>query len=50
MVMFQYKCDFSVNGRRTQMIVSAMSMIDAKKIVEAQYQNCKIVWYNCVRV
>ena len=37
MAMPQWKCDFSVNGKRTQTIVEANSSLDAKKIVEAQF-------------
>lgn len=49
MAMPQWKCDFSVDGRRTQTIVAANSSVDAKKIVEAQYANCKITWWSCTR-
>ena len=49
-MMPQFKCDFSVNGKRTQQIVSANSSFDAKKLIEAQYSNCKITWWSCTRI
>lgn len=42
--MHQYECNFSVNGKSTQTIVSAVSPGDVKQLVEAQYPNCKIQW------
>ena len=50
MAMSQYKCVFSVNGRRTEMVVAANSSIDAKKIVEAQYGGAKITWWSCNKI
>lgn len=47
--MQQWECVFSVNGTRTQTIVSAAGPSDAKKLVEAQYPNCKISWSSCTR-
>lgn len=48
--MYQYKCVFSVNGRRTEEIVSAQNTIDAKKLIESRYFGSKITWWNCVKV
>lgn len=42
--MYQYKCVFSVNGRRTEEIVSAQNTIDAKKLIESRYFGSKITW------
>ena len=47
MAMSQWKCIFSVNGKRTETVVAAYTSIDAKKIVEAQYSGCKITWWSC---
>ena len=44
--MHQYKITFSVDGRRTEQIVSANSTYDAKRLIEAQYPNCKINFLN----
>lgn len=48
--MGKYKCVFSVNGRRTEEIISASTSIDAKKIIESKYGNCKITWWSCTKV
>ena len=48
--MQQWKCSFSVDGRRTEMIVAANSQYAAKKLVEAQYAGCKITWWGCTRL
>ena len=40
--MSSYKCIFYVNGRRTEQIVAAYTSMDARKLIEAQYANCKI--------
>lgn len=48
--MHQWKCVFSVNGTRTETIVSASNSFDARKIVESQYTNCKIQWVNVTRI
>ena len=45
--MNQYRCEFSVNGTRTQQYVYAYSTIDAKKLIEYQYANCTITWWGC---
>ncbi len=49
MAMPQWRCSFSVNGKKTEMIVAANSSIDAKKLVEAQYAGAKITWWSCTR-
>ena len=41
--MNKYKFVFTVNGRRTEQIVAASCQLDARKLIEAQYPNCKIV-------
>lgn len=48
--MHEYECKISVNGRMTVEYVSARSTIDAKKLVEAKYPNCKITWYHCKKL
>lgn len=44
--MQQYKCEVSINGRRSIVTVSANSSVDAKKFVEVQYPNCKITFWS----
>lgn len=41
--MAQYNVQFSIDGRRTQEIVSAYNTNDARKIIEARYIGAKIV-------
>ena len=41
--MAQYNVQFSIDGRRTQEIVSAYNTNDARKIIEARYTGAKIV-------
>ena len=48
--MYQWKCDFSVDGRRTVQIVSARGFTDAKKLIEAQYPHSRIMWYSVTQV
>ena len=50
MAMHQYLCSFSIDGKRTEQIVSANGMLEAKKIIEAQYKGCRITWWNVKRV
>ena len=45
--MHEYECSISINGKRTVEIVFAKTSIDARKIVEAKYPNCKITWWHC---
>lgn len=45
--MQKYLVEFSVDGRRTEQIVPARSSIDAKKLIEAQYPNSKVVFWGC---
>lgn len=40
--MTKFKLTITVNGMRTEAIVSANNSTQAKKLVEAQYPNCKI--------
>lgn len=44
-----YLVKFSVNGHRTEQIVSARSSLDAKRLIEAQYAGQKIVFYSCTQ-
>jgi hypothetical protein len=46
MAMQQWKISFSVNGHRSEQIVSANSSFDAKKIIEAQYSGQKITFWS----
>ena len=48
--MNKYKCVFTVDGRRTEQIITANTSFDAKKLIEAQYQNCRILWTSCIRI
>lgn len=48
--MFQWKCAFNVNGKRTEQIVNAYNSTDARKLIEAQYSGAKITWINVLRV
>ena len=43
--MCKFLCKFSVNGKRTEQVVTARDSYSAKKLIEAQYANAKIVWY-----
>ena len=45
--MPKYLVEFSVDGRRTEQIVPAKSSMDAKKFIEAQYPNSKVVFGGC---
>lgn len=40
--MNTYKLTFTVNGKRTETIVRANSIMDAKKLVQAQYAGARI--------
>ena len=40
--MRQYKFVITVNGRRTEQIVTAQSVEDGKKLIQAQYGNANI--------
>ena len=44
MAMRKYQVSFKVNGNRCQMIVEAMSPMDAKSQVQAQYPSENIQW------
>lgn len=48
--MNQYKVVFTVNGKRTEQVVSAFDMAAAKKLIEAQYSNCKVSFFDCRRL
>ena len=43
-MLHKYECNFYVNGRRTQEIVSAVDMTAAKKLIETKYGDAKITW------
>ena len=49
--MYAFEFDISVNGAHTKTTITANNYFDAKKILEAQYPNCKItIWsYKQVR-
>lgn len=49
-MLHKYKCTFYVNGVRTEQVVSAVSQIDARKIIEAQYSNCRISQFISKRI
>ena len=45
--MAQYNVQFSIDGRRTQEIVSAYNTNDARKIIEARYTGAKDRYMEC---
>ncbi len=45
-----YKCIYTVNGHRTEEIVSARSSSDAKALIQAKYAGSKIVWHTCTKI
>lgn len=47
--MAQYNVQFSIDGRRTQEIVSAYNTNDARKIIEARYTGAKIVIWSVTK-
>ena len=49
MAMPQWKVVFTVNGRRSDTIVSANSSYDARKLVEAQYAVQRVSFINVTR-
>lgn len=40
--MYTFCLTFTVNGKRTEQIVRAHTIMDARKLIEAQYQGCSI--------
>ncbi len=48
--MGKYKCVFYVNGIKTETIVVANSIDQAKKLIEAQYGAAKITNFFATRV
>ena len=46
--MRDYLVKFSVDGRRTEQIVKARSVTDAKRLIEAQYAGCKIHFHTVI--
>ena len=48
--MAQYNVQFSIDGRRTQEIVSAYNTNDARKIIEARYTGAKIVIWSVTKL
>ena len=42
MAMPQWKVEFRVDGRRSEIIVSAYTSFDARKIVESQYSGSRV--------
>ena len=47
--MYDYLCDFTVNGKRTQQTVKATDFQSAKRIIEAQYAGARIIWNGAPR-
>ena len=45
-----YKCVYTVNGHRTEEIVSASSTSAAKALIQAKYAGCKIMWITCTKI
>ena len=41
-VMYTFCLTFTVNGKKTEQIVRAHTIGDARKLIEAQYQGCSI--------
>ena len=48
--MYKWKIEFTVNGIRTEAIVSANSSIDAKKLIEWQYSGQRVCVFNYTRM
>lgn len=48
--MAQYNVQFSIDGCRTQEIVSAYNTNDARKIIEARYIGAKIVIWGVTKL
>ena len=40
--MYTFCLTFTVNGKKTEQIVRAHTIGDARKLIEAQYQGCSI--------
>ncbi len=43
----QWLVSFSVDGRRSQQVVSAYTSFDAKKLIQAQFVGRKITFWGC---
>lgn len=43
--MAKIKLSFSVNGIRTESVVVANNVTEARKLIEVQYPNCKVYFY-----
>lgn len=41
-MMNYYRLTFTVDGRRTEQVVRAYSLNEAKAIIKSQYQGCRI--------
>ena len=48
--MDKWRVEYTVNGVRTESIVSATSSIDAKKLIEWQYYGQRVCIFNYSRV
>ena len=48
--MDRYSVKFSIDGRRTEEIVSANSSSDARKFVEARYNGSKITIWSVIKI
>lgn len=44
--MSKYLVIFTVDGRRTEEVVSASNSLDARRIIEARYKGSKIIFFN----
>lgn len=49
MAMPQWKVVFTVNGRRSEEVISANTSYDARELVEAQYAGQRVVFINVTR-
>lgn len=50
MTPFQYRVTFFINGRRTEQIVNAICVTDARKLIEAQYAGQKLSIYEVKKI
>jgi len=48
--MYKWNIQFTVNGIRTEAIVSATNSIDAKKLIEWQYYGQRVSIFNYTRL
>lgn len=48
--MHEYELVYSVKGMRTRDVVSAYTMQDAKRLVEARYPGSHVVFWSCRQI